>query len=373
MSSVTAPLADITVVDFTIMIAGPYGSRLLADAGAAVIKVEPPEGDPMRKRTPMREGCSSYYGALNAGKKSVVLNLKESQAREQALNIIAGADVVIENFRPGVMARLGLDYEACSAVNPGLIYCSISGYGQTGPKAGYPAYAPILHAVSGYDTTNMHYQRDADGPASTGTFVADVMAGQVAYGAILTALIARGKHGKGDHLDVALLDIMLSTLVYETQAAQAAGPGLGKTVYRPAQAGDEFVIIAAITDRNFRSLVKAMGRPALLSDERFATMPVRERNWEAWQDLIADWVTDQDAEELEKYLLEQGVPCSRFRSVKEALADDHLIARGALRRAEDAAGTFQFVGPPFQSKSAPHPEEPAWVAELGADNATYLT
>jgi crotonobetainyl-CoA:carnitine CoA-transferase CaiB-like acyl-CoA transferase len=176
----------------------------------------------------------------------------------------------------------------------------------------------------------------------------------------------------GDHLDVALLDIMLSTLVYEAQAAQATGPGPGKTVYRPAKARDEFVIIAAITDRNFRSLVGAMGRPDLLTDERFATMPAREENWETWQDIIADWVRDQDAAQVEKDLLAQGVPCSRFRSVAEALADEHLIQRGTLRRAEDPAGGYDFVGPPFQSATAPYDGRSVPVATLGQHNADVL-
>ena len=367
-----APLAGITVVDFTIMIAGPYGARLLADAGAEVIKIESPEGDPMRKRTPIRNGLSSYFGALNAGKKSVMLDLKQAAPRRQALDLIAEADVVIENFRPGVMKKLGLDYETCAAVNPRLIYCSISGYGQTGPKSGHPAYAPILHAVSGYDTANMGYQRTADAPASTGTFVADVMAGQVAYGAVVTGLIGRATHGRGDHLDVALLDTMLSTLVYETQAAQADGPKLGKTVYRPARAGEEFVIIAAITDRNFQTLAEAMNRPELLTDKRFSTMSCREQHWEEWQEIIAAWVSDQDAADVEKYLLARGVPCSRFRTVEEALRDEHLAARGSLQTARDAAGSYQYVGAPFQSRlsrsSAIVP-----VAELGADNEAVLS
>ncbi|QTJ67343.1 CoA transferase [Rhodococcus sp. ZPP] len=367
-----APLTGITVVDFTIMIAGPYGARLLADAGAEVIKVESPDGDPMRKRTPIRDGQSSYFGALNAGKKSVMLDLKQAGPRKQALDLIADADVVIENFRPGVMKRLGLDYETCAAVNPRLIYCSISGYGQTGPKSGHPAYAPILHAVSGYDTANMHYQRGADAPASTGTFVADVMAGHVAYGAILTGLIGRATHGRGDHVDVALLDTMLSTLVYETQAAQADGPKPGKTVYRPARAGEEFVIIAAITDRNFQALAEAMNRPELLADHRFSTMASREQHWEEWQDIIAGWVRGQNAVEVEKYLLARGVPCSRFRTIDEALRDEHLVARGSLRTARDAAGSFQYLGAPFQSHNVAKPDDVVAVAELGADNDTVL-
>jgi CoA:oxalate CoA-transferase len=367
------PLAGIKVVEFTIMIAGPYGGRLLADAGAEVVKVEPPEGDPMRYRTPLRGGASTYFGALNAGKQSVALDLKHPEDVRRALDLIADADVLLENYRPGVMEKLGLGRDACLAVNPQLVYCSVSGYGQAGPKSTYPAYAPILHALSGYDLTNMSYQRGAETPAATGTFVADVMAGQVAYGAVLTGLLGRTRSGQGDHLDVALMDIMLSTLVYEAQAAQAEGPGPGKTVYRPCRAGDEFVIIAAITDRNFRSLVQAMDRPDLLTDPRFATMPAREQNWEEWQDLIAAWVVDRDTAELERSLLAQGVPCSRFRTVAEALEDEQVVFRGTLRTGQDAAGTFRYVGAPFRSATFPADPAPTVVPELGVPISTGST
>lgn len=363
------PLAGLKVVEFSIMIAGPYGGRLLADAGADVIKIEPPEGDPMRTRTPIRDGASTYYGAMNAGKKSLALDLKDPAQRDRARDLIAEADVVLENYRPGVMERLGLGHEAMAELNPRLVYCSISGYGQSGPKSRYPAYAPILHALSGYDLTNMHYQRDADKPAATGTFVADIMAGQVAYAAVLTGLLGRELSGKGDYLDVALLDIMLSTLVYETQAAQADGKGPAKTVYRPCRAGEEFVIIAAITDRNFRTLVDVMGRPELLTDPRFASMSAREEHWEEWLEEIADYARDKDAQELEELLLSEGVPCSRFRTVDQAIFDDQVQHRGTLRTAEDTAGTFEFVGAPFQSHSFPAGDEPRPVSDLDADAA----
>ena len=363
------PLSGLKVVEFTMMIAGPYGGRLLADAGAEVIKVEPPEGDPMRRRTPLRDGASTYYGSMNAGKKSVALNLKEPGDLDKARRLVAEADVVLENYRPGVMDKLGLGHEACSALNPQLVYCSISGYGQSGPKSKYPAYAPILHALSGYDLTNMGYQGDADVPAATGTFAADIMAGQVAYGAVLTGLAGRDRTGQGDYIDVALLDLMLSLLVYETQATQVPDPGPAKTVYRPCRAGDEYVIIAAITDRNFVSLATAMGRSDLLEDPRFSTMSAREANWEEWQGVISAWALDKDAAQLEDQLLSQGVPCSRFRTVEQALADEQVQHRGTLWAAQDHAGRFDYVGLPFQSRAFPHGPEPRPVSDLDADSA----
>jgi crotonobetainyl-CoA:carnitine CoA-transferase CaiB-like acyl-CoA transferase len=146
------------VVDFTTTIAGPHCTRLLADLGAEVIKIEPPEGDMMRARPPLREGASTSFGQLNTGKKSVVLDLKHPEAIDIVRRLAATADVLVENFRPGVMRRFGIDYDALKELRPELIYCAISGYGQTGPSAALPAYAPVIHASSGYDMAHLAYQ-----------------------------------------------------------------------------------------------------------------------------------------------------------------------------------------------------------------------
>lgn len=358
------PLAGIKVVDFTIMIAGPYATRLLADNGAHVVKVEPPVGDPMRKRAPLREGHSSYFGSLNAGKEGVALDLKSEEGLSRARELIAEADIVVENFRPGVMTKLGLGYEQCRELNPRLIYCSISGYGQEGPSAQLPAYAAILHATSGYDLTTMAYLR-AEEPPPTGIFLADVMAGQVSYAAVLTAILGREQTGVGDHVDVSMYEIMLSTMVYEAQAAQYPAEALGKTVYRPFRAGDEFILISAVTDRNVRALMEAMGDPALLGEERFTDMTLREQNWEEWQTRVEDWTRYQDADTLEKLLLASGVPCARYRSIEEALRDPQLEVRHTLREATDEAGSYLFVGPPWTSSQWGPPTAPTPVPPLG--------
>ena len=151
-------LDGVRVVDFTTTIAGPHCTRLLADLGAKVIKLEAPEGDMMRARPPLRNGASTSFGQLNTGKKSVVLDLKRPEALAIVQRLVATADVVVENFRPGVMARFGLDYPVLRAAKPGLVYCAISGYGQTGPSAELPAYAPVIHAASGYEMAHLAYQ-----------------------------------------------------------------------------------------------------------------------------------------------------------------------------------------------------------------------
>src|SRR5438445_2096401 len=199
------PLEGIRVLDFSMMMAGPFCTRLLADLGAEVIKIEAPSGDLIRGRPPVREGRSTYFAQLNAGKRSLVLDLKNPEAVAVARELATSCDVVMENFRPGVMKRFGLGFETLSADNRRLIYCAISGYGQTGPSADKASYAPIIHAASGYDLAHLRYQKDHDRPARTGIFMADVLAGVYAFGAIQTALFHRERSGAGQFIDVALM------------------------------------------------------------------------------------------------------------------------------------------------------------------------
>lgn len=165
-------LDGLRVLDFTTTIAGPHCGRLLADLGAEVIKVEAPEGDMMRTRLPLRDGASTSFGQLNAGKKSIVLDLKSSGGVAAAKRLVATADILVENFRPGVMRRFGLDYDVLKEIRRELIYCAISGYGQTGPSAQLPAYAPVIHAASGYDLAHMAYQGEERRPDYCGIYIA---------------------------------------------------------------------------------------------------------------------------------------------------------------------------------------------------------
>lgn len=181
-------LDGVRILDFTSVMAGPFATRMLADLGAEVIKVESLEGDQVRARPPKRNGFSAYFGTLNAGKQSIACNLKAPEIIAIITKLVATCDVLVENFRPGVMQRFGLDYATLAKVNPRLIYCSISGYGQTGPKALFPAYAPVIHAASGFDMVNLHYQDGAQRPATSGIFIADVLGGTHAFGAIQAAL-----------------------------------------------------------------------------------------------------------------------------------------------------------------------------------------
>src|SRR5690606_24161599 len=181
------PLTGVRVLDFTWMMAGPYCTRFLADMGAEVIKVEAPQGEVVRSRAPLRDGHSAFFGMLNCGKKSVVLDLKDPAAAEAARRLAAVCDIVVESFRPGVMQQLGLDFDTLRAADPRLIYCSISGFGQKGPKSSRPAFAQVAQAKSGHDLLQALYQGTPDKPPNTGIYPADVLAGSFALSGILAA------------------------------------------------------------------------------------------------------------------------------------------------------------------------------------------
>ena len=339
--------APIRVIDFGQVMAGPLACRLMADVGADVIKIETPEGDSMRARPPLRVGHSAYFGALNAGKRSVVLDLKKEQGRRDAFDLAASADVVLENFRPGVMARLGLGWEALSAVNPRLVYCAISGFGQQGEGAKRPAYAPMIHATSGLDLALMEFSSGTDRPAPTGMFYADVLAAVFAWGAIQNALFERERTCLGQLVDVALLDSLMSMMVYECQEAQFP-QSRKRHVYTPIKAQDGFVIVVPLSGKNFTALIEVLGNPAWGSDPIFASAVGREKNWALIMQYVEEWTSLRSAEECERIFIASGVPCSRYRTVAEALDDPISIERGLLETVEDGAGTFGVPNPPFR-------------------------
>jgi CoA:oxalate CoA-transferase len=347
----TPPLDGIRVLDFSIMLAGPYCARLLADVGADVIKIEPPEGDDMRLRTPVRDGHSAYFGQLNAGKRSLALDLKNTDAIKLVHQLIAETDILVENFRPGVMDRLGLGYDALRAINPRLIYCSISGYGQTGRDAERAAYAMIVHAESGFDRSLMRYAGDRDRPATGAIFVADVLGGIFGYSAIQTALVQRGRTGQGQRIDVALMDCMLNLLVYELQEAQFPIHA-SRPTYGPVRTLDGDILIAPVTVRNFAALCEVTGQAELRTDPRFASVPARGANWTAMMQVIEQWTRRHTVRECMAALEKAGVPCAEYRDPGAALTDPHLLQRGAFAAIADAAGEFTGVNAPWKMSGA---------------------
>ena len=348
----TDALEGLCVLDFTSMIAGPYAARLLADVGAAVIKIESPDGDDMRQRAPLRQGHGTYFGQLNAGKKSITIDLKKPEGMRLAKRMVEKADVVLENFRPGVMRRLGLDYATLAAINPRLVYCSISGYGQSGPDADKPAYAPVVHAGSGFDRALMRYAGDRDRPAAGAVFMADVLGGIYAFSAIQTALLQRSRTGAGQQIDVALMDCMLNLLVYELQEAQFPVPGKRHT-YGPIRAADTDFLIAPITQRNFVTLCEAIGQPELIQDARFASVAARSRHWQDLMATVEAWAAQRSARECVQLFEAAGVPCSLYADPADALTNPHLLARGLFTRVTDGAGEFTGVNPPYRMSGTP--------------------
>jgi CoA:oxalate CoA-transferase len=364
------PLQGIRVLDFTAMLAGPHCARLMADLGAEVIKIEGLEGDLIRGRPPLREGHSTYFGALNCGKKSVAIDLKSDAAKRIIHELAEISDVVVENFRPGVMARLGFDYATLAKHNPKLVYCSISGYGQSGPGATRAAYAPIIHAASGYDAANLGYQVQQDYPASTGIFIADILAGAYAFGAIQAALVHRERTGQGQAVDLSLMDSMLNLMVFECQEAQFP-IGRRRPVYAPMKTTDGHVIIAPISQKNFEQMADGLQRPDLKADPRFSTNQARERHWAELMAIIEQWTAQRTGLECEAIMDAASVPCSRFLSVAEAMKDPQLAERGSLSKIHDAAGEFLVPNAPFQF-TTPTAAGPA-VSGLGADSAEVLS
>ena len=354
------PLQGVKVLDLTNMLSGPYCTRLLADLGAEVIKVEPPHGDHNRGRRPVRAGHSSFFGQLNCGKKSVVLDLKSADGLAAAQAIAAQCDVVVENWRPGVAERLGLGFEKVRALRPAIVYCSISGFGQKGPDSRRPAYAPIVHAASGFDLAQVEYQGGGK-PQNTATYTADVFGGMSAFAAIQAALFRRERTGEGQYIDVALLDGMLNILVGECQEWQAPSPAVSR-VYPPLTCSDGFIVIAPTSQKNFEALCGVIDRPEWLGDPRFVSTVTRERHWAELMSLIEGWTREHGSAECERRLMDAGVPCTRYLTVQQAMQSEQVNARGSMALVSDPAGEYLVPGAPFQMpglQAAPRREVPA--------------
>src|ERR1700743_791364 len=348
----TGSLHGLRVLDFSTTIAGPHCTRMLADVGAEVIKIESADGETMRIRPPVRSGCSSVFGQLNAGKKSIVLDLKSPEAVEVVRRLVKDADILVENFRPGVMRRLKLDYASLQPLNPKLVYCSISGYGQTGPSAELPAYAPVIHAASGYDMAHLAYQPGRERPDYCGIYHADVFAGTYAFGAVSAALYQRAQTGAGQHIDVSMLEAMLMLTLNEVQWSQFAVPPLSRPMFGPIGTSDGYVMLAIASEKTFQGLIKVIGHPEWVSDPRFASYTDRRINWSALMDGVEVWSRTLTPAKCLEALNGAGVPSSAYRTVVEALADPQLAHRRALAEVEDNGGKFRVMNMPFRMSGA---------------------
>ncbi len=260
--------------------------------------------------------------------------------------------MLVENFRPGVMQRLGLDHKTLCNLNPRLIYCSISGYGQTGPSAELPAYAPVIHAAAGYDMAHLRYQEGRQRPDYCGIYVADVLAGTYAFGAIGVALHMRNSSGQGRFIDVSMLESVLSMMPAELQQAQFDVPMPSRPLFGPIETADGYVMLAVGSEKTFRGIAEATQRPEILTDPRFEHYTERRANWAALMDVIEEWSRTLTSADCLKKLAQHGLPASLYRTVAEALADPQLDHRQALVEAEDSAGPFKILNSPFRITGA---------------------
>ncbi len=367
----TKSFHGLRVLDFSTTIAGPHCTRMLADMGAEVIKIEAAEGETMRTRPPVRNNFSTAFGQLNVGKKSLVLDLKSPAGIEAVRRLVASADILVENFRPGVMRRLKLDFGSLRELNPALIYCSISGYGQTGPSAELPAYAPVIHAASGYEMAHLAYQPGRSRPDYCGIYHADVLTGVYAFGAISAALHQRHGTKKGQHIDVSMLESMLSLTLNELQWSQFEVKPLQRPMFGPIETADGYVMVAIASEKTFQSLMTVIGHAEWIVDPRFAVYSDRRENWGDLMVGVEAWSRTVTTEACLAALNASGVPSSAYRTVAEALSDPQLAHRGALSEVRDGGGTFKVLNLPFRM-SGSEVSAAKRMATLGEHTAEYL-
>ena len=364
------PLAGVRVLDFTMYVAGPYCTRLMADMGAEVIKVEPPGGEIMRNAPPFQGQQSAYFGHLNCGKKSVELDLKTPEAIAAIKRLLPSIDVVLENYRPGVMARLGLDYESLIETKPDLIYCSISGYGQTGSESTKPAFATIINASSGFDMMMMDYETSLDRPLRHRSNAPDFMGGVHACAAICAALFGRDRNGRGHRIDVAMIDAIHNMMAYEYQAAQVENPQK-VPIFAPIRASDGFLMVAPVSPANFQALTRAIGREDLIEDPRFADSRDRMDNWDELLVVVEGEVSKLTAEEAERRIIGAGCPCARYLTLAESMDRMHVNERGAAVDMVDGGETYRVANTPMLFTTTDVGAR-TWVAAPGEHNEEIL-
>ena len=329
------PLDGIRVIDFSRVLAGPLCSALLGDLGAEVIKIEPPGGDDYRAIGPFSGGESGLFSAMNRNKQSVVIDLKHDEGRALAQALCAKADVVVENFRPGVAERLGIGYTQLALHHPALVYASVSGFGQTGPESHRPAYDIILQAMCGL----MDATGSADGaPTLVGDSVSDVVSGIFASWGVLAALLARERTGKGTHVDVAMFDATLSLTA--AQVARYATTGIApqrvgnrhpsSAPFGAYRAKGGYFVVAVLNNRLFERFARAIGQPGLLDDARFADDTARCENEAALRACIESWSESRSVEEVNARLSEAGIPVAPIQNISEALESEQARERGLL-------------------------------------------
>ena len=376
----TAALDDITILEFASYVSGPYAGMLLGDLGAEIIKIEDNKsGDSFRGW-----GAADYsatFGSVNRNKKSIILDLKSEEGRAAALALAETADVVIENFRPGAMDRLGLGYDALAAINPRLIYCSITGFGQDGPLANRPGYDFLVQAMGGLmSVTGAADGEPGAGPQKVGVALTDIMTGLYAVIGIQAALADRAQSGLGQHVDLALLDVTAATLA--NQATNYLVGGLNPTrlgnahpnivPYQSFVAKDGYLIVAVGNDGQFRRYCQVIGAPELADDERFQTNRDRVGNRDALVPLLQVKMLERDKAEWIALLEAANVPAGPINSVGEVFAEPQIQARGMQVNLDHPLNSkLQLVGNPIKLSRTPVEYRQA-PPTLGQHNEDFL-
>lgn len=355
------PLTGVTILDLSRVLSGPYCTMLAADMGARVIKIEHPvRGDDTRAwGPPFQHGESAYFLSINRNKESVAIDFKQEEGRRLLNRLIEKADVVVENFRPGTLGAVGLGYDALSTRHPGLIYVSISGFGQSGPRRTEAGYDAVAQAEGGL----MSVTGSPDGPpVRLGVAIADLAAGMYAFQGLLLALIARSKTGKGQLVDVALLDSVASLLTYQAGRFFATGEAPARTgnrhtaiaPYDTFDAADGVIVLAVGNDDQWRRLCHALERPDLAEAARFGTNADRVGHYDALRTALADTLSTRAASAWVQRLRAAGVPCGSVRSIDEVFADPQLLSRDMIATIEHPAiGPLRMAGLPTKLSATP--------------------
>jgi len=352
----SAPLAGIRVLDLSRILAGPFATMALADLGAEVVKVEAPgRGDDTRSwGPPFVAGESTYFMSANRSKRGVSLNFKHPRGRELLLGLLDRSDVLIENFRAGVLERQGLGYADLSGRHPRLIYCSITGYGHTGPRRAEPGFDAMIQGESGL----MSVTGSPDGPPyKVGASIADIISGMYAVQGILASLYRRERTGRGEKIDIALLDSMVSVLTYQAAMYLVTGQNphrMGNqhpsiAPYETFEAADGYFTLGVTTDRHWRLFCRTLGLADLEKDPRYAGVPDRVRNYDSLREALGSLLRKQPAGFWIEKLREAGIPCGEVRTVAQALEDPQLAARGMILELDHPkAGRIRLTGSPVK-------------------------
>ena len=371
-------LAGTRVLDLTRVLASPFASMILGDLGAEVLKVElPGSGDEARGFGPFLDGESAYFNSVNRGKKSLTIDLRKPQGQELARRLAGSCDVLVENFRPGSMARFGLDYETLHALYPGLVYASISGFGQTGPYAQRPAYDIIIQAMSGMASiTGVEGQP----PVRVGSSIADLSAALYSVIGILAALGGARETGEGQHIDVSMLDCQVALLESAIARYDVTGEvpkPLGSrhptiTPFQFFEAADGYMVVAAGNDRLWQRLCETLGIDELAGDRRFDSNAKRTDNHVELEPLLAAAFTRGTVEEWCAKLGEAGVPCGPILNIAQVVADPQIAAREMIVRVEHP-GSLEFAMPASPLRFSRDPTvEPRPAPGLGSDTEAVL-